>query len=136
MANKKKSTMSDAHKAALAEGRAESRSVKNYLEALEENRPKRGRKRTPASIEKRLQQIEKELPTTGPLKRVSLIQERMNLTKELSTGDASVDISSFESAFVKVAKGYSERKKISYAAWRELGVSAAVLSKAGITRSA
>ena len=69
MANKKKSTMSDAHKAALAEGRAESRSVKNYLEALEENRPKRGRKRTPASIEKRLQQIEKELPTTGPLKR-------------------------------------------------------------------
>lgn len=128
--------MSDAHKAALAEGRAESRSVKNYLEALEENRPKRGRKRTPASIEKRLQQIEKELPTTGPLKRVSLIQERMNLTKELSTGDASVDISSFESAFVKVAKGYSERKKISYAAWRELGVSAAVLSKAGITRSA
>ena len=128
--------MSDAHKDALAEGRAESRSVKNYLEALEENRPKRGRKRTPASIEKRLQQIEKELPTTGPLKRVSLIQERMNLTKELSTGDASVDISSFESAFVKVAKGYSERKKISYAAWRELGVSAAVLSKAGITRSA
>lgn len=136
MAPKKKSTMSDAHKAALAEGRSESRSVKNYLEALEENRPKRGRKRTPESINKRLQQIEKELPTTGPLKRVSLIQERMNLTKELNAGDSTVDISEFEDAFVKVAQGYSERKKISYAAWRELGVPAAVLSRAGISRSA
>jgi hypothetical protein len=136
MAPKKKSTMSDAHKAALAEGRSESRSVKNYLEALEENRPKRGRKRTSESINKRLQQIEKELPTTGPLKRVSLIQERMNLTKELNAGDSTVDISEFEDAFVKVAQGYSERKKISYAAWRELGVPAAVLSRAGISRSA
>ena len=128
--------MSDSHKAALAEGRAESRSVKNYLEALEENRPKRGRKRTSESINKRLQQIEKELPTTGPLKRVSLIQERMNLTKELNAGDSTIDISEFEAEFVKVAQGYSERKKISYAAWRELGVPAAVLSKAGISRSA
>ena len=136
MAPKKKTTMSDSHKAALAEGRSESRSVKNYLEALEENRPKRGRKRTSDSINKRLQQIEKELPTTGPLKRVSLIQERMNLTKELNAGDSTVDISEFEDAFVKVAQGYSERKKISYAAWRELGVPAAVLSRAGISRSA
>lgn len=136
MAPKKKSIMTDTHKAALAEGRSESRSVKNYLEALEENRPKRGRKRTPESIEKRLQQIEKELPTTGPLKRVSLIQERMNLTKEFNAGDSTVDISEFEDGFVKVAQGYSERKKISYAAWRELGVPAAVLSKAGISRSA
>jgi hypothetical protein len=136
MAPKKKSTMSDSHKAALAEGRSESRSVKNYLEALEENRPKRGRKRTTESINKRLEQIEKELPTTGPLKRVSLIQERMNLTKELNAGDSTIDISEFEDAFVSVAQGYSERKKISYAAWRELGVPASVLSKAGISRSA
>lgn len=127
--------MSDAHKAALAEGRQESRAVKTYLEALESNRPKRGRKRTPASIEKRLQVIEQEIPTSGPLKRVSLIQERIDLTKELSAGDTTVDISGLEAEFIKVAQGYSLRKKISYAAWRELGVSAAVLSKAGVTRS-
>lgn len=127
--------MSAAHKAALAEGRAESRDVKKYLEALEANKPKRGRKRTKDSIKKRLAQIENDLPTTPPLKRVSLIQERMDLTDELASQNVTVDLSKLEAGFVKVAKDYSARKKISYAAWRELGVPAAVLSKAGVTRS-
>ncbi len=135
MATRKKSPMSAAHKAALAEGRAESRDVKKYLEALEANKPKRGRKRTKDSIKKRLAQIEADLPTTPPLKRVSLIQEQMDLEAELQTTDVSVDISKLEAGFTKVAKDYSARKKISYAAWRKLGVPAAVLSKAGITRS-
>ncbi len=42
------------HKAAMAVGRNESRSVRLYLEALTANRPKRGRKRTAESIAKRL----------------------------------------------------------------------------------
>ncbi|MDQ1502388.1 MAG: hypothetical protein QOD57_115, partial [Actinomycetota bacterium] len=37
--------MSDEHKQALAEGRDQGRGVRLYLEALEKNRPKRGRKR-------------------------------------------------------------------------------------------
>ena len=37
--------VTDAHKRAMAVGRAESRAVSNYLEALAANRPKRGRKR-------------------------------------------------------------------------------------------
>jgi hypothetical protein len=36
---------------------------------------------------------------------------------------------------VKAASAYSARKGISYAAWRELGVEAAVLKRAGISRS-
>ncbi|MHB1534624.1 MAG: hypothetical protein ACYC1D_08440 [Acidimicrobiales bacterium] len=40
-----------------------------------------------------------------------------------------------ETAFVKVASGYSERKGLSYAAWREAGVSADVLRRAGIRRT-
>ena len=36
--------------------------------------------------------------------------------------------------FVANAKGYSERKGISYAAWRELGVEPAVLKQAGVSR--
>ena len=58
MATAKKSTkkkpMSSEHKAALARGREHGRAVKNYLEALSANKPKRGRKRTPDSINKRL----------------------------------------------------------------------------------
>lgn len=126
--------MTEEHKAALAAGRAESRAVKRYLEALEETKPKRGRRRTKASIEKRLEQIQSELPTANPLNRVKLIQERMDLTKELDASQDPVDISAFEDDFVKNAKSYSDRKGISYAAWRELGIAPAVLKRAGITR--
>ena len=42
--------MSNEHKQALAEGREQGRGVRLYLEALEKNRPKRGRKRTSDSI--------------------------------------------------------------------------------------
>jgi hypothetical protein len=42
-----------------------------------------------------------------------------------------------EDGFVEHARSYGERKGISYAAWREIGVSAAVLKRAGIySRSA
>ena len=38
--------MTDEHKAALAQGRSEGRAVRDYLDALRANKPKRGRKRT------------------------------------------------------------------------------------------
>jgi hypothetical protein len=128
--------MTDEHKAALAEGRAQGRSVKQYLEALEANKPKRGRKRTPESIQKRLDAIEADLASADGLKRLILVQERIDLQDELERlqSDDTVDLSSLEGEFVKVAKGYGERKGISYAAWREVGVPPAVLKQAGITR--
>ena len=62
MAAARKSTMTAEHKRALAEGRAEGRAgASAYLEALDQNRPRRGRRRTPASIKKRLAAIEAEL---------------------------------------------------------------------------
>lgn len=127
--------MSDSHKEALAAGRAESRAIKNYLEALEATRPKRGRKRSEESTKNRLAQIEKELQASSPLKRVSLIQERMNLAASLEAESDSIDVESLEKEFVKVAQDYSARKGLTYAAWRELGVPPAVLSKAKISRN-
>lgn len=127
--------MSDEHKAALAEGRNQGRAVRRYLEALEAHKPKRGRKRTPESIKKRLDRIDAELADADPLKRVQLIQERLDLTSELDSAGAKVDLSELEQGFVDAAAGYSERKGISYAAWRELGVEAAVLKRAGIRRA-
>ena len=38
-------------------------------------------------------------------------------------------------AFVGVAKSYSESKHISYASWRDVGVAAGVLKRAGISRA-
>lgn len=133
-ATKKK--MSDDHKAALAAGRAEGRAVRAYLEALDQNRPKRGRRRTPDSIDARLAKIDNELVAADPVTRLSLVQERLDLLAERATLETKVDLSALEAEFVTAAKGYSERKGISYAAWREVGVSAATLKAAGISRGA
>ena len=132
---RKKMVMTPAHKKALAEGRELGRGVKNYLEALESNRPRRGRQRTPDSIKKRLGTIRGQLADSPPLQRLQLVQEELDLEQELERLQAKVDLSGLEAEFVRVAKPYSERKGISYAAWRELGVAPEVLKKAGITRA-
>jgi hypothetical protein len=126
--------MSDQHKAALAEGRNQGRAVRRYLEALELHRPKRGRKRTKESMERRLERIDQELATADPLKRLQLTQERLDLNAELDALGTKVDLSGLEADFVAAASGYSDRKGISYAAWRELGVEPSVLKRAGIGR--
>ena len=128
-------TMSAEHKQALAAGRNEGRAVKAYLDALEHNRPRRGRKRTTDSVKKRLAAIEKSLPDTTSLKRLQLVQERRDLESELESMDTGVDLAKVETDFVEVAGAYGRRKGIAYATWRELGVSAEVLKKAGITRA-
>jgi hypothetical protein len=134
MAPRGKSKMTAEHKAALAEGRAQSKAVRDYLDALEQNRPKRGRKRTAESVKKRLAAVEEALPEAGGIRRLELIQERIDLTAELGGMDAKVDLSGLEKAFVKAAKGYARRKGITYAAWRQSGVAGDVLKRAGITR--
>ena len=132
----KKATMTEEHKQALAVGRAEGRMVRAYLEALESSRPKRGRKRTKESIGRRLERIDVELESADPLKRLQLTQEHLDLTEELEGMDSGVNLSDLESDFVRVAQGYAERKGITYAAFRQIGVPASVLKRAGISRAA
>ena len=126
--------MTDTHKAALERGRAEGRVVRDYLEALRSNKPKRGRKRTPDSISKRLAKIEEELGSATAIDELQLLQERRDLQAEMGSMNGGVDVSELESAFVEVAKGYGDRKGISYVTWRDVGVSAATLRRAGIGR--
>ena len=136
MAARRKTKMTDQHKAALAEGRAEGKAVREYLAALEQNKPKRGRKRTPDSVKKRLSAIEAAMPEAAATKKLSLVQERIDLTAELASMNVKTDLTQVERAFVKAAKGYGSRKGISYAAWRAVGVPADVLKRAGVTRRA
>jgi hypothetical protein len=126
--------MSDTHKAALAEGREQGRAVRRYLEALEAHKPKRGRKRTQDSMQKRLSAIEESLGTADPLTRLHLVQERMDLERELASSDNGVNLQELEEGFVVAAEPYGRRKGITYSAWRELGVDASVLRRAGIRR--
>lgn len=126
--------MSDEHKAALAEGRTQGRAVRAYLQALESSKPKPGRKRTPESIERRITAIVSELPDASPVKKLELVQEKIDLEAEAASLGTEVDLTELEEAFVQAAAAYGERKRISYAAWRTVGVPAAVLKSAGITR--
>ena len=126
--------MTDEHKAALAEGRAQGRAVRAYLEALEAHKPKRGRKRSPASMRARLETIETTIDDADPMSRLQMAQERIDLVAALEAAERTVDLTALEEGFAAAAKPYGERKGISYAAWREVGVSAAMLKRAGISR--
>lgn len=127
--------MSPEHKAALAKGRAQGRAVRDYLGALEQER-KPGRKRDASTIEKRIAEVQERInDEPDPAKRVDLIQRRLDLEEELVELGEEPDLESLEAEFVKVAAEYSDRKGITYSAWREAGVPAAVLKQAGIKRT-
>lgn len=126
--------MSLEHKQALARGREEGRTVRRYLEAVEHQRPRRGRRRTPDSVRRRLEQVKDKVEAADPLARLLLLQEEADLEAELARMGATEDIASLEKAFVKVAKGYAKRKGIGYNAWRAAGVPPAVLQRSGISR--
>lgn len=119
----------------MAAGRAEGKVVRDYLEALQANRPKRGRRRTPDSIRTRLAAIEAEMEDASPIDQLKLVSERMHLDAELMSLEAQHDISELEAEFIKIAASWSDRNNIAYHAWRELGVSAPVLKSAGIPRT-
>jgi hypothetical protein len=129
--------MSDVHKAALAEGREQSQVIRRYLDAIVAQPTRRNRRRTPDAVRARLVAIEAELPAAPTIIRLQLLQERLDLQDELEKSGSSERLQELEDAFVEHARSYGERKGISYAAWREIGVSAAVLKRAGIqSRSA
>lgn len=124
--------MSDSHKRALANGRTEGRIIREYLDIVEATKPRRGRRRTPDSIARRLDKIANEIEVADALTRVRLVQERLNLTTELKAMKSKDEVAKAEAKFVKVAKSFSRRNDITWRAWTEFGVSPVVLKKAGI----
>ncbi len=130
-----KRTMTADHKAKLAQGRTESRIVSKYLEALSAGKGKRGRKRTPESINMQITKLDREMETASAIRRLELTQMRFDLEIERERLSARVDIGGVEKEFVKIAKSYAKRTGIGYNAFRSLGVPAEILKKAGITRA-
>jgi hypothetical protein len=126
--------MSDEHKAALAQGRREGRAVKQYLKLVGSRRP--GRPVTKESLEKRIAGLAEKIDAEDdPLKKLELIQSRLDAEDQMAEVEDAVDADAIEKEFIEVAKSYSERKGLTYTAWRESGVSAQVLRDAGIPRT-
>ena len=129
-------TMSASHKKALAEGRTMSAAVDRYLVAV--NTPKRrGRKVTKATLEQRLTDARVRLKTATGVERVLAAQEVRDLqakTARLNTS-GETDVKNLEAEFVRIAKKFGENRGIGYGAWRDAGVSADVLKRAGVART-
>lgn len=126
--------MTQEHKDALAQGRKEAREIKAYLKAIESR--KRGRPVTKESLQERISRIAEKIEASDdPLKSVELIQIRLDVEDALAHIQESVDLDALESKFVEHAKSYSERKGISYTAWREFGVPASALKAAGVPQT-
>ena len=117
--------------------KAEVTAIREYLKALEQNAPRRGRKRTPDGIQRQLASVATEMEGATITRQLDLVQQRINLEAELEALEqaGSIDLSALEANFVDHAAAYGGRRGISYAAWREVGVLAATLKAAGIRRS-
>lgn len=127
--------MSEEHKRALAKGRRQARAVRDYLEALDKGRNRRSQADEDA-LRKRVAEINEKIDEEqDPARRVELIQRRLDYQQQLDEVADEPDFEDLEKRFVEVAKEYSERKGISYMAWREEGVPAKTLREAGIPRT-
>jgi acyl-CoA reductase-like NAD-dependent aldehyde dehydrogenase len=126
--------MSQEHKEALALGRNEARAIKAYLKAVDGRR--RGRAVSRETLEKRLARVSDKINgEADPLKRLELIQSRLEIQEALTEVEESANLEELEAGFVQYAKSYSGRKGVSYTAWREYGVPAATLRAAGVTET-
>jgi hypothetical protein len=126
--------MTKEHKAALAQGRMEARSVKAYLASL--GPKKRGRPVTKDTLQKKISEIDSKLKEeANPLKRLDLMQSKTEAEHAFDSVGIGHDEEQLTADFVKHAKAYSDRKGISYATWRQFGVPADVLRKAGIPQT-
>jgi len=125
--------MTDEHKAALKQGREEARAITSYLQAISSRKP--GRPVTKESVTARIARLEEKIASEpNPLKAVEHRQARLDAERVLAELEDPVDVSALEAGFVAAAPAYSDRKGITYTAWREAGVPAVVLSQAGIKR--
>jgi hypothetical protein len=128
--------LSASHKKALAAGRTMSATVDRYLSAV--NTPKRrGRKVSKASLQQRLVDARAKARSATGVDKVLAAQEVRDLQNRIASIDAGggSDLKSLEAAFVKIAKQFGENRGIGYGAWRDAGVPAPVLKKAGIART-
>lgn len=132
---KKKSGMSATHKAALAKGRAQSRAVRDYLDMLETD-GRRSSNKSPDQLNAKIHELQTRIDDeSNPATRLDLVQKRLEAEEQLAAAEDAPDTEAVEKAFVESAAEYSKRKGISYPAWREVGVPAAMLKAAGVPRT-
>lgn len=113
------------------------RIVRRYLSEVEGARAGRNLKRTADAVGNRITKVDELLVSADPLSRVHLTQERIELHAEYVrlTNGSRAERSQLERDFIRVVRSYGDRHGITYAAWRQVGVDAGVLERAGIHKA-
>jgi hypothetical protein len=91
-----------------------------------------------ASLQQRLGTAKTKAKAATGVDKVLAAQQVRDLQNRIASLDSAgggSDLKSLEVAFVKVAKQFGENRGIGYGAWRDAGVPAPVLKKAGIART-
>ena len=88
-------------------------------------------------LEQRLNAARTHVKSASGLEKLKAAQEVRDVQAKLAQAKTTigVDLKSLEADFVKVAKKFSEKRGVGYGAWRDAGVSAVVLNKAGVART-
>jgi len=134
--NSRQRILTAAHKRALADGRTMSATVDRYLTAV--TAPKRrGRKVSTTTLKQRLISARTRFKSVAGVEKVLVAQEIRDLQARIDRQQSAtaVDVKALEVAFVKIAKRFSDNRGIGYSAWRDAGVPAQVLKRAGVARS-
>jgi hypothetical protein len=113
-----------------------SATVDRYVVAI--NAPKRrGRKVSKATLETRRAEACARSKNAIGVEKVVSAQEVRDLQAKLAQASAGsgTELKSLEVGFVRVAKKFGENRGISYGSWRDVGVPADVLKRAGVART-
>lgn len=114
--------------------------INKYLGTLRSS-GRRGPKVTKESLERKLERLNARInsPNVSPARKASAIQDRLDIEQHLASFNEneaeSANPEELTDEFKKVVAEYSDSHGITWMAWREMGVPAAVLKDAGLPRT-
>ena len=119
-----------------AQEKAAKNAVDTYLKAIGRQKP-RGRQVSVDVLKARRDELKAEAAALSGVRRLKRLEEIREVEARIAAKERErpVDLAPLEADFVKYARAYGEANGISYGTWRDAGVPAAVLKKAGITRT-
>lgn len=123
--------MSASTRERIAESRRQNSAVRRYLQHVRAG--KRGRGAEPETLRKRIERTRAAIEACDDLlQELELRQQIIDLEKRLAATEDAPGSFDLEEAFVKEAGNYSARTGVGWKAFRQMGVPAAVLRRAGI----
>lgn len=108
------------------------KAVDAYLRALENTKPRRGRKPDPDALRRKVAVAAADVTETSGLAQLVAMEKRNRLEQQLEDLEQVTSLVDLEAGFVEAAAIVAEAKGLSRQTFREFGVPADVLDRAGV----